>query len=204
MTPETAENSSSEETKGKSLILNVGSGVMDFGGVRLDIVKHRNVNVVADGERLPFRDCVFDVVYSRSFLEHTLNPQRALEEQHRVLKPRGTLMLITDNAGYWRFHVFGTHVKPTTRLGGQRFYLGISSMDTHFSLFTREHLRQRLEKIGLKIEELSLELHGFSGKPHKMDRILAMFKIAENLTHPRIKIVSTKREMESIPFKTTQ
>jgi SAM-dependent methyltransferase len=57
---------------------------LHFGlyGMRADFV-------LADGERLPFDDESFDVVYSNGVLHHTPDTARAVRELHRVLKPGG-------------------------------------------------------------------------------------------------------------------
>jgi ubiquinone/menaquinone biosynthesis C-methylase UbiE len=58
---------------------------LHFGlyGMRADFV-------LADGERLPFGDDSFDVVYSNGVLHHTPDTAQAVRELHRVLKPEGT------------------------------------------------------------------------------------------------------------------
>lgn len=45
--------------------------------------------LVADGERLPFADGSFDVVYSNGVLHHTPNTAAAVREVHRVLRQGG-------------------------------------------------------------------------------------------------------------------
>jgi ubiquinone/menaquinone biosynthesis C-methylase UbiE len=52
---------------------------------------------VADGERLPFDDASFDLVHSKDSLHHMDHPARALAEYRRVLKPRGTALIIEAN-----------------------------------------------------------------------------------------------------------
>ena len=44
----------------------------------------------ADCQELPFEDASFDLVISAHMIEHLADPQKALCEMHRVLKPGGT------------------------------------------------------------------------------------------------------------------
>src|SRR5215204_6142584 len=60
--------------------------------------------MISDGERLPFRDASFDVVYSNGVLHHTPDTAGAIREVHRVLRPGGTakVMLYHRNSlNYW-------------------------------------------------------------------------------------------------------
>ncbi|QQO36583.1 class I SAM-dependent methyltransferase [Bradyrhizobium diazoefficiens] len=49
---------------------------------------------VADGERLPFPDATFDIVYSWGVLHHSADTTQAFKEVARVLKPRGTARIM--------------------------------------------------------------------------------------------------------------
>ncbi len=59
---------------------------------------HPNLQFVqGDAQQLPFDDAQFDVVYGRYILEHLNNPQQALQEAYRVLKPGG-IIYFQENA----------------------------------------------------------------------------------------------------------
>jgi SAM-dependent methyltransferase len=54
--------------------------------------------VAADlGERLPFAEASFDLVYANFVVEHLRRPDRTFAEWRRVLRPGGRLVLLTTN-----------------------------------------------------------------------------------------------------------
>ena len=55
---------------------------------------------VDDG--LPFEDNSFDVAVAFDVLEHLFQPQLAVAEILRVLRPSGTILCSVPNAAYWR------------------------------------------------------------------------------------------------------
>ena len=91
-------------------ILDVGCGtgyVQDHLGqssIGMDLTlgllrSNKNNPVCANAEVLPFKDEVFDLVYSINLLEHVQSPERVIRECKRVLKKKGVLILITPNKG---------------------------------------------------------------------------------------------------------
>ena len=77
-------------------VLDVGCGDRPTGDVNLDLFyygKWKNF-VVGEAHHLPFKNKVFDKVYSKHCLEHIENPLKFFEEAIRVLKNGGLLECI--------------------------------------------------------------------------------------------------------------
>jgi methionine biosynthesis protein MetW len=55
-----------------------------------------------DAGPLPFETAAFDAVICDSQLEHRFNPDHALDEMARVLRPGGRLILLLPNTAHWR------------------------------------------------------------------------------------------------------
>lgn len=56
--------------------------------------------IVANATRLPFRSESLDVVVAQHVVEHLSNPEIALSEWRRVLRPHGRLAVMTPNSRY--------------------------------------------------------------------------------------------------------
>jgi SAM-dependent methyltransferase len=56
---------------------------------------------VADGERLPFADRTFDLVYAHGVVQYTPDPARLVAELRRVLKPGGEAVVQVYNRVSW-------------------------------------------------------------------------------------------------------
>ena len=69
-----------------------------------------------ENEPFPYEDNYFDIVFSKSVLEHVMNTENFIGEALRVLKPGGLAVLLTpdwrsNRDWFWDDH---THVKPFT------------------------------------------------------------------------------------------
>lgn len=107
------------------LILNVGSGG-DFIQERVisfDLDLLPGVNVVGNGENLPFLDETFDLIINQAVLEHVKRPERIVNEIYRVLKKGGYVYV--ENPFLQEFH--------GVPLDFQRFTLmGLENILSHF------------------------------------------------------------------------
>lgn len=101
-----------------------------------------NVNVVdADATVLPFRDNAFDMAVAFSSFPHFSDQQKALEETHRVLKPRG------------KFHII--HLESSKEINDLHHHIG--GAVEHDVLPASERLREMFA--ASKFAEVQIEDH---------------------------------------------
>jgi ubiquinone/menaquinone biosynthesis C-methylase UbiE len=73
------------------------SDKVNWSKAYFSISNRENLDFIqGNAENLKFPDSEFDSAFSISVLEHVRNPKKALQEIHRVLKPRGELLLCVD------------------------------------------------------------------------------------------------------------
>ena len=90
---------------------------------------------ICDVERtgLPFADGSFDIVFSKSFVEHLHSPETYFEEAFRVLKPGGILLTLVPDweANYKTYFDDFTHRTPFTVVSLEDAYkmYGFSNLD---------------------------------------------------------------------------
>ena len=119
---------------------------------------------VADGEQLPFEDGAFDLVHSKDSLHHMDDPARALAEYRRVLKPRGTALIIEANRYNPSLFVQMTLVRRHQHFTLRRFREIVAGAfdDVRFGSFEAHFVPGATRLLGLQngVEE-TLERLGF-------------------------------------------
>ena len=176
------------------MLVNLGCGSEDIGEIRIDIYRTKTVNVIADCNfSLPLRGGCCDIVYSKNLLEHLKNPFNFVKEVFRILRVGGVVVLVTDNAGYWRFHLSNYRfVKSGVHVGGYESKL----LDKHYALFTFEHLRNLLEGAGFEIVDTRFceapAFSRFSFLRIFIDKVLSGFPLFYNLAFSRIFVKARK------------
>ena len=100
-----------------------------------------------DAGPLPFADAAFDVVVSDSQLEHRFDPEHALDEMVRVLRPGGRLILLLPNTAHWRVRWW--------LLRGRFPYIANTPTDwLHLRFFTLPDTRILLARRGIAVEQV--------------------------------------------------
>ena len=95
---------------------------------------------VGEADKLPYGSECFDIVFNKSIIEHLHEPEKMLEEIHRVLKPGGVVVTMCPSWTHTRwgpFYLDHTHVTPFT-LPSLRDIHTLCGFKKHFA----QHFRQ--------------------------------------------------------------
>ena len=131
------------------LILDCGAGLRPTyydDVVNYEIVPYPTTDVLGVGERLPFRDGVFDAVFSLNVLEHVRDPFACAAEIARVMKPGGELYCVVPFLQ--ALHGYPHHYYNMTHQGLKALF------DRYLSVE-----RQEVSPSGLPIWTLTHTLH---------------------------------------------
>jgi SAM-dependent methyltransferase len=111
-------------------------------------------------KELPFADRSFDFITCLEGLEHIENPQQAMREFARLLRPGGTLIVSIPNILNieerlkWLIYGYTSHFKPITRGHVERLraeYDNREEIAAHVNPIGYSELRYILEKYGFEI-----------------------------------------------------
>lgn len=156
----------------QSTVLNIGSLSKDLSKlhpriINLDISEYENIDVVGDAHCLPFRDNSIDIVLLKNVLEHIREPETALREIYRVLKPQG--FLYAKVPFLQPFHAVPDHFQGYTESGMKEAFkeyrecsfgiaVGPGSM---LSWMVREYLAVLFSFGNMKLYTLGLMVFGW-------------------------------------------
>lgn len=82
------------------------------GYVGVDIIKTKDVDVVADMESLPFNDSTIDLIHTRHTFEHVKDPHRCLAELFRVANSDSKIIIIVPHYSNHTYWADMTHIRP--------------------------------------------------------------------------------------------
>jgi SAM-dependent methyltransferase len=135
---------------------------------RLDGVEIRRGDL---SQSLPYEDGEFDYITCVEGLEHIENPQQAIREFARILRPGGHLVTSVPNILNieerlkWLLYGYTSHFKPLSReylaaLPREAYQMEVSRMEEialHVNPIGYAELRYSLERCGFRIERLHVD-----------------------------------------------
>lgn len=122
--------------KPKSDILVIGGSIQGFGTDKIynedfniigsDVSHGPQTKIIADCHDLPFKANTFDAVIVQAVLEHVLEPQKCVDEIHRVLKMNG--LVYSDTPFMQQVHMAKYDFTRFTHLGHNRLFRNFSEL----------------------------------------------------------------------------
>jgi ubiquinone/menaquinone biosynthesis C-methylase UbiE len=121
---------------------------------------------VANGEQLPFGNREFDLVHSKDSLHHMEDPERALAEYRRVLKPGGAALIVEGNRYNPVFYVHMTRMLGHEHFARSRFHELVTAVfpEARFGAFEAHYVpfAGRLLRLQQVTEEALEQMPGFA------------------------------------------
>lgn len=138
--------------------------------VALDLHPGPGVHVVGDAQALGFADASFDVVLCTEMLEHVPEPQRAIDEMRRVLRPGGLLLLTT------RF-LFPIHDAPHDYFRYTKY--GLRHLLRRFDILELQEETTAVGALAVLIQRLGMQAETLRWTP-----LLAGWLLVARAVHP--------------------
>ena len=151
------------------LDLGAGAGIvaqMNFRGIarrvcgvdpdpRVESNPHLDEARIGSGERVPYADASFDLIFADNVLEHLAEPQAVFAEACRLLRPGGVFLAKTPN----RWHYVATIASLTPHAVHQGFNAlrgrpGADTFPTLYRANSASALRRLAVAAGLQVESI--------------------------------------------------
>jgi SAM-dependent methyltransferase len=140
-------------TAGPWLLHHAGSYVgADVSSIAVGEAREQGLDAreIPESGELPFDAESFDVVLATEVFEHLFRPDEACREIHRVLRPRGCLVITVPNAAYWRRRLDLALFARWNPMGDE-LSVGQPWRDPHIRFFTLAALRRMLSATGYEV-----------------------------------------------------
>jgi SAM-dependent methyltransferase len=149
---------------------------IDWSASAVSRARARGLTVVRGGAAgLPIADGAADVVIMSELIEHLVDPDRAVEEARRVLRPGGSLLLSTPNLAAWYNRgLLAAGIQPVFSEVSLRGVFGRPGrvVAGHLRLFTRRALTQFLAANGFRcVSVTGAAYHDVPGPLRGLDRL---------------------------------
>lgn len=128
-------------------------------------IEVKTINIEKDS--FPFDNGAFDIVFSKSVIEHFWNPEHFIQECYRILRPGGTIIIMTPDWQSQRciFYDDFTHVHPYTSVSLKEMLQIYNFREVTSEIFYQ--LPILWEHLWLKIFSKCLQVFGPVKKIHK-------------------------------------
>lgn len=128
---------------------------------------------------LPYNAKYFDIVSANQIIEHLVGIDLFISEIYRVLKPKGYLILSTENLSSWHnlfalllgWQAFSQHISTKKNVGNPlKLNLELGNLhDHHIKIFTPRGLKELAQMNHLKVEgQFGAGYYPFSGVLSKL------------------------------------
>ena len=138
--------------------------------VALDVRHGRGVQILGDAQALGLAGDTFETVLCTEVLEHLPEPQRAIDEIFRVLKPGGMLLLTT------RF-LFPIHDAPHDYFRFTKY--GLRHLLRRFDILELQEEATSVGTLAILLQRLGMQAHTIGGPPFR-----AIWLIAARVVRP--------------------
>jgi len=112
---------------------------------------------------LPFKDNFFDIVSANQIIEHLIDVDKFVKEINRVLKPKGYIVLSTENLSSWHnllslllgWQAFSQNISSSGNLGNPFRLVNCKNLDQsnmHVKILTPQGLKGIFNFHGFKIK----------------------------------------------------
>jgi methionine biosynthesis protein MetW len=120
--------------------------------IRMATERGLDARLISDAAELPFADDSFEVAICTEVLEHLFEPQLALAEIRRVLRPDGRLIVTVPNLAHWRNRLDVAVLGRWNPRGDHRSAIE-PWRDPHIRFFTLASLVNLTEQAGFRVVE---------------------------------------------------